>query len=344
MGSLVKAVKQKRMVFLHKIYRPSKLWNIFKLFLKYFLRLESLVTYPLLVKVDVTPMCQLRCPVCIHGADPEESPKQNFKNKEMDFELFCKLADELAGKTLAFSLYHLGEPLLNKEIYKMISYASSKGINCYFTSNFSLKISDAEMEKMVKSGVRQITIALDGFTQENYSRTRINGNIHMVKNNLERLMETRSRLGVKDLWVSIQTCEFEHNAHEMEDLKAYCKGLGVDDHRIFKGTIDPGGWVKIMSPRKKPKNAQTFPLCKWPHFASVVLYNGDVIPCCQYRNDNAYSVDQEVITMGSVVNNSFRSVFNGPTYALSRRMMINPGLTDDGVKDNFCHNCPVIAD
>jgi MoaA/NifB/PqqE/SkfB family radical SAM enzyme len=178
--SLFKAVNQKRAVFLYKIFRPSKLWNIFKLLLKYYFRMERLETYPLLVKVDVTPMCQLKCPVCIHGAESEETPKQDFKNKEMDFDLFRKLTDELAGKTLAFSLYHLGEPLLNKEIYRMISYATSKGINCYFTSNFSLKISDREMDMMVRSGVRQITIAMDGFTQENYSKTRINGHIQMV--------------------------------------------------------------------------------------------------------------------------------------------------------------------
>ena len=342
--SLLKAIKQKRMVFLYKIYMPSKIWNMLKLFLKYFFRLEGLKAYPLLVKIDVTPICQLKCPVCIHGSDPEEAPKQNFKNKEMNFDLFCKLADELAGKTLAFSLYHLGEPLLNKEIYKMIPYATSKGINCYITSNFSLKISDKEVEMMVKSGLRQITVALDGFSQENYSKTRINGNIQMVMNNLERLVATRNRLGIKDLWISIQTCKYEHNEHEMPALVAYCKELGVDDHRIFQGTTTAGGWVKVMMPRNTPKKAQLLPRCKWPHFASVVLYSGDIIPCCQYRNDNAYAVDQEVIKMGNMVTDSFDSVFNGPTYSLARRMMLNPRLNEDGTKENFCHQCPVISD
>jgi len=343
MGGLYKAVKQKKMVFLHGILKPGKLWNIFKLGLKYYFRMESLKTYPLLVKVDVTPMCQLKCPVCIHGADADATPKQDFKNKEMNFDLFCKLADELAGKTLAFSLYHLGEPLLNKEIYKMIAYASSKGINCYFTSNFSLTISDKEMELMVQSGLRQITVALDGFTQENYAKTRINGNISMVKNNLERLVATRNRKGIKDIWVTVQTCKFEHNAHEMLELEEFCKKAGVDDHRIFTGTMVPGGWVKVMMPRITPKKAQTFPLCKWPHFASVVLYSGEVIPCCQYRNDNAYAVDQETINMGSVLDKSFSDVFNGPSYAVARRMMTNPGLMDDAAKKNICYQCPVIS-
>ena len=135
MGSQFKAIKQKKMVFLYGIWRPGKLWNIFKLALKYYFRLESLKTYPVLVKMDVTPICQLKCPVCIHGADSAELEKQDFKNKEMNFELFRKLTDELAGKTLAFSLYHLGEPLLNKDIYKMITYATNQGVNCYFTSN-----------------------------------------------------------------------------------------------------------------------------------------------------------------------------------------------------------------
>jgi hypothetical protein len=166
----------------------------------------------------------------------------------------------------------------------------------------------------------------------------------MVKENLERLVATRNSKGIRNLWISVQTCKFEHNAHEMPELEAYCKRLGVDDHRIFKGTITPGGWVKVMMPRSKPKQAQKLPQCKWPHFASVMLYNGDVIPCCQYRNDNAYAVDQATVKMGSVASSSFGSIFNGPSYALSRRMMLNPGTTEAGVKDNFCYQCPVIAE
>lgn len=342
MGSQLKAIEQKRWVFLHRLWRPSKLWNIFKLVLKHYLRMEFLKTYPLLVKIDVTPLCQLKCPVCIHGDDSQEGQKQDFKNKEMDFELFRKLTDELAGKTLAFSMYHLGEPLLNKEIYQMIAYASSKGINCYFTSNFSLKISDKEMELMVKSGLRQITVALDGFTQENYSKTRINGQVELVKTNLERVVSTRNRLGIRDLWITVQTCEFEHNQHEMPEVKEFCRRIGVDDHRVFPGTNEPGGWVKVMMPRRTPKKTTVLPRCKWPNFASVVLYNGDVIPCCQYRNDNAYSIEQETIKMGSITSGSFSSVFNGPEYTLARKLMVNPGVKVEGFDKNFCHQCPVI--
>lgn len=336
------AIKQKKMVFLHKLFMPSKIWNIFKLIIKYFFRLDSVHAYPLLVKVDVTPQCQLRCPVCVHGGVGEGLPKQDFKNKEMDFGLFCKLADELAGKTLAFSLYHLGEPLLNNEIYKMISYASSKSINTYFTSNFSLKISDEEMETLVRSGLRVIIIALDGFSQENYSKTRINGNIRLVKENLERLVAMRKRLGIKNLWVAVQTCKFEHNEHEIPELEAYCKALGVDDHRIFQGNM--GSWVNVMMPRSIPKKSRLLPHCEWPYFASVVLYNGDVIPCCQYRNDNTYAVDQKRVIMGNIAQASFGSVFNGPAYNLSRRMMVNPRVIGKNVDENFCNKCPAIAD
>ena len=342
MGNQFKAIMQKKNVFLYGILRTSKILNILKLLLKYFLKLESLKTYPILLKIDVTPNCQLKCPVCIHGADDVELQKQDFKNKEMELDLFMRLADEVSGKTLAFSLYHLGEPLLNKNIYKMISYASSKNINCYFTSNFSLKLSDKEIELMVESGVRQITVALDGFSQENYSKTRVNGNVEFVKNNLERVVKAKNKIGIKNLWITVQTCIFEHNKHEISLIEEFCKKIGIDDHRSFPGTVEQGGWVKIMMPRVTPKKKQKLPICKWPHFASVVLYNGDVIPCCQYRNDNAYSVEQETIKMGSVNNGSFGEVFNGERYLLARKMMRDPGVQSSKAKENFCYQCPVI--
>ena len=67
---------------------------------------------------------------------------------------------------------------------------------------------------MVKSGLRQITVALDGFTQENYSKTRINGQVELVKTNLERVVSTRNRLGIRDLWITVLTFEFDDNQHQ----------------------------------------------------------------------------------------------------------------------------------
>src|SRR3989338_1701457 len=88
MSNLLKAIKQKKMVFIYNIFTVQKLWNLTKAFLRYYCRMENLKSYPLLIKVDVTPMCQLRCPVCIHGADTGERKKQDFKNKDMSFDLF----------------------------------------------------------------------------------------------------------------------------------------------------------------------------------------------------------------------------------------------------------------
>ncbi|MBF0444184.1 MAG: SPASM domain-containing protein [Magnetococcales bacterium] len=338
------AANRKRSVFFTNLFVPGKIWNILKVAVKYMFRLEGIKVYPLVVKIDDSPLCQLKCPVCIHAdSETQGFSKSDFINKKMAFDLFCKIVDEVEGKSLAFSFGHMGEPFLNRSIYKMIRYVSDKGISSYVTSNFSMKISDEEMELLVTSAASAavlMTVALDGFTQEVYSTTRINGNVDMVKDNLERLVAVRNRLGIKKFIIEVQTVEFKHNIHEIPLIKAYCKELGVDIHYIGYGEEEV--WLDTFEPRDHPKKAKLMPYCAWPFFTSIIVYDGSVVLCPCYRLHETYVEGRERINVGNVKEASLLSLFNGKEYNLIRRMMHNPGIKDEGVKESFCYRCPII--
>ncbi len=335
-SALATAIR-KRFAFLPNLTVP-KVANLLKLLLTYCFGWEKVRAIPFLIKIDVTPYCQLKCPVCIHSNRPDMPLQHIVPNMQMELGLFKNLVDEIAYKTMTLSLYHMGEPLLNKRIYEMIEYASSKGLNTYFTTNLSFRLSEEEIAKLVRSGLSAIIVALDGFTQDTYEITRVNGHIELVKANLTRLMTFRKSVGSRKPFVEVQSCVFEHNKHQKYLIEEFCRGLKVDSLVFVRGS--PHNWALRMQPKNRPRPARRFPLCPWPYFATVVLYDGDILPCCKFRLETTYAKNQPRLIMGSIRHESLNNIFNGEAYRRSRAMCRNPGLSGFPAFDsNFCYQC-----
>ena len=69
-------------------------------------------------------------------------------------------------------LHNWGEPLLNDEIYRMISYARASNIEVHVSSNLNV-INKVKAEKLVESGLDVLIVSLDGACQETYMQYRI---------------------------------------------------------------------------------------------------------------------------------------------------------------------------
>ena len=81
--------------------------------------------YPLLVDLELSSVCNLKCPMCYTITDEFKS---KVKKGFMDFELFKKIVDEIAGKVFSIRLSLRGEATLHKNFMECIEYAKSKGI------------------------------------------------------------------------------------------------------------------------------------------------------------------------------------------------------------------------
>lgn len=314
----------------------TKIFNVIKLSISYFLNKKEINGYPAVIKIDLTPRCQLKCDVCIHAES--FSPRQYFKSDmNMSIDLFKRICDEVSGRTLAFSLHFYGEPLLNTNISRMVTYATQKRINTYFTTNFSMQLTDWELVGLIESGLHTIIISLDGFSQETYNVTRKNGDIDLVKANLTRLCLMRRRLRKKSPSIVIQSLIFEHNRHEKEHIEKFCKESGVDSVYFPKGHKDP--WKNGCAPRTTTLKAKkVLPLCPWPFFFAVVIYDGDVIPCCFYRQESIYAENSCRIKMGNANEQSIKEIFNNQRYQTLRKLCIQPIEHSEG-NNFFCDLC-----
>jgi len=125
------AVRRRRWLFRGLTLR--KLWNLARASLEFAGSRERLAARPAFVKIDISPLCNLRCTVCVH-ADPNGSElleKQVFApGHRMSVEQFSHIIDQIKDDATAVSLYTWGDPLTHPELPACAAWPTAPACRC----------------------------------------------------------------------------------------------------------------------------------------------------------------------------------------------------------------------
>jgi len=105
-SGMFKAVLRKISWFWHGL-TPQKAVNLAVSGAQFYLNSEKAYNMPVIVKIDISPACNLRCPSCVHGlaGDDPKLQTQDLSNRhKMDIPHYNRLIDQIKGKTSAVSL------------------------------------------------------------------------------------------------------------------------------------------------------------------------------------------------------------------------------------------------
>ena len=142
-------------------------------------------------------------------------------------EMNKKVVDELKDQLTYITYYFQGEPYLNKDFTKMVSYASENNIYTATSSNAHY-LNDENCIATINSGLSRLIISIDGVDQESYGKYRIGGKLDKVIEGTKNLLEWREKMKSKTPYVIWQFIVFRHNENEIDDIKALAKEIGVD--------------------------------------------------------------------------------------------------------------------
>ncbi len=327
-----------------------KLMNILAAAEAFVLKRERVTSLPVFVRIDISPLCNLNCTICVH-ADPNGNPaleKQKFHRKQrMTVEQYGRIIDELESRSSGVSLYYVGDPLVHPDLDEMCRIAHAAGLNVHYSTNFSFRLSDERIRRIVTSGLTHLTVCVDGLSQEKYELTRVGGRIDLVLSNLRRACRYRRELGRRDPYVEVQYIKYQHNLDELPEARRLLLGLGVDQVYELWGGLhnytdrDPGNYTVCGPNRNK-----WLPQCHWPHFFMLIKYNGDVLPCCCFRLGQQYTTTDAPRCVGNVFKTSLHEVWNSVPYQQVRRLVCNPQSSKSGpsLRENFCDACPRLFD
>ena len=108
------------------------------------IRPQIVFSYPTIIVIDPGNICNFSCALCITGQKKSKRPR-SF----LTFSDFKKIIDQAGKWAVQLDLYNSGEPLLNKDLFRMVDYAKKKwGLRVETSSN--LLVLNQDLAKKIR--------------------------------------------------------------------------------------------------------------------------------------------------------------------------------------------------
>ena len=308
---------------IHRYLTPRKLLNAARVERESRTRTVRVRGKPYVLHLEPTNICSVRCPYCRTGAGDNELP-----NGMMSFASFKRIFDHLRDDLIMVRLDGAGEPFINKHISEMISYCHYHGVATTMSTNLQ-SCDDHDLEEVVRAGLDYLICSIDGTTQEVYEKYRIKGSLEKCLLNLRSLADIKQRLGSSTPFTDWQFLIFDHNLHQVEEVKRMVVGSGAD--RLSLNDVRPETWKKIIA--GEPPHT-----CYWFYKAINVTYDGHVRACCSDGMGHAF-------TFGDLVELGFDAVWNGEKQMQARRLFVDAREKPPVLEDAKCvATCAMVND
>jgi heme b synthase len=184
-----------------------------------------------LVAWEITRNCNLNCMHCRAAAT-----RGPYEGELTTAEAF-QLLDQIAEVGTPIVILTGGEPLLREDIFEVARYGSNKGLRMVMAPNGTLLTGEAA-KKLVDSGIKRISISLDGATRERHDLFR--GVVGAFEGALEGIKNAKSA----GLEFQINTTITQTNLDQIQRIQELAVQLGAVAHHIF--LLVPTGRGKYM--------------------------------------------------------------------------------------------------
>lgn len=186
---------------------------------------------PLFVSVEPANVCQLRCPACPVGQRSRQSSAVSLQ-PFMSLDVWRRVLDEIRDTAFVVQFYFQGEPLLHKDLPRMIREAHEAGLYTIVSTN-AQAMTETLAEQIVASGLDRIIVSMDGLTDETYNAYRVGGSLEKCKEALRWLRRGKRKVESGKPIIELQCLRLKTNEHEWAEFKRVYKTLGAD-RLVFK--------------------------------------------------------------------------------------------------------------
>src|ERR1700734_2246051 len=108
---------------------------------------------PVCLYLEVTNRCNLLCETCPRTFEELEPPA------DMSWDLFTRIVDQVPNVARVV-LHGVGEPMLVKDLPRMIRYLKDRGVYVLFNTNGTLLAAKKHRE-LIETGLDELRVSLD---------------------------------------------------------------------------------------------------------------------------------------------------------------------------------------
>ena len=261
------------------------------------------------VYVEITNICNMTCSFC-HG--------HSRKKGRMDPKSFCRILEQLKGKT-QYIYYHLmGEPLLHPELPLFLQMAADEGFKSIITTNGTLL--DMVGQKLLAVPVHKVNISVHSFEQGD-------GREYLSK--VAEFADAASKAGIL---ISMRLWNKDHDGGRNENTEAFLRQkLPGDWQKNTRGYrirdklyLEYGDRFEWPDKDAADRGEQVF--CYGLRDQFGILCDGTVVPCC---------LDSDgVIALGNVLTQELSEILDSP-----RAKAIVDGFSCRKAMEDLCRRC-----
>jgi radical SAM protein len=181
---------------------------------------------PFTIAWEVTRACAYACVHCRADAQHQRDPD------ELDHEEALRLIDRIAefgaglpaGPILVFTG---GDPMMRKDLFELIAYASEKGLRCSLTPTATALPTQERLRRAMEAGIRRIALSLDAPTPEVHDAFR------QVPGSWERTRRILKNAQAVGLSAQVNTTVSRYNVHLLPDMVPFIKEVGAVQWSVF---------------------------------------------------------------------------------------------------------------
>lgn len=243
------------------------------------------------LRIETCSKCQLKCPSCATARGETRSGAVAWG--ELTPDNFSRLLAR-SGPVREVEISNWGEIFLNRQLPQILERAQRGGVPVTVSNGVNLNTaSEAALEALVLYRVRELTVSIDGATQQGYASYRVNGDLARVLANVERINHYKRLHHSTEPRLVWQFVVFGHNQHEIDTARAMAAARNMEFRAIRNLDAD---YAPLSDPRDATLSsgidfsldteaaldalATDFGFCHQLWDAPQLNWNGDLLGCC----------------------------------------------------------------
>jgi MoaA/NifB/PqqE/SkfB family radical SAM enzyme len=307
---------------------------------------------PVCLYLETTNRCNLLCTTCPRTFEDLEPPA------DMSWELFTSIVDQFP-RIARVVLHGVGEPMMVRELPRMIRYLKARGVHVLFNTNGTLLTQRAGRE-LIDAGLDELRISLDAATPQSFAVVRGRDLFARILRNVRSFTTLQSELKSTTPRVSLWLTGLKETLAELpafvrlaRDIGVYevylqrlvyfpeGQGLARPESALFEqlNTAEEGllheaqelaeslgiafnasGATEPGTSVRRQHDRQPWSPCRRPWSLMYFTAHGKALPCCIAP----FSMrGYQSFTLGDATQQSLREIWNGARYQEFRRALLS---------------------
>ena len=210
---------------------------------------SRLLSGPLNLSVEPTSLCNANCALC---STPSEKLERSLKFLPM--KKYREIIDQTKSYVRNVTFFVAGEPFVNKNLCKMIDYATRNGLRTFVCTNGML-LNHQTINELLETNLDELYVCLDGARKESHETYRKGTNFQLICSNIHALTLEKRERKKRFPYIFIQTLITRYNEDELDDIVKLGRKLGVDGV-FFKTFCIEKGYDENFAKNFVPKRSK----------------------------------------------------------------------------------------